>query len=322
MTISKWVKEFLSEGRLSVHQQGTHAKRKCFLNDADVKKMVLEEIRRTKPAERSLTVIEKYIHEVLVPSLLGVSVNKSSISEATVSKYRHEWGYAYRKNQKMIYFDAHEREDVVSYRNKWSLKMLSYMEKTGFYAGENEEEVMEPVLNFGEKKLVFVTHDKSTFYANDGKRDLWLLEGENYIRKKGSGSSIMVSEFQCPCHGTIKIEGWPSRTLFKVGDSKEGWCTSKNNMVDELKENAIGLFEALHPGCTAVFLFDNSSNHAAFADDALVASRMTLNEKPWSLSEKYQFRDTVYKSKTSGELISQSLFYEKEIKSVNNKKDA
>ncbi|KAG1569197.1 hypothetical protein G6F50_006604 [Rhizopus delemar] len=63
-------------------------------------------------------------------------------------------------------------------------------------------------------------------------------------------------------------------------------------MVEQLKEDAIGLFEALHPNCVAVFLFDNSSNHGAFADDALVASRMTLNEKPWPLSEKFQFRDT------------------------------
>ncbi|OAD06485.1 hypothetical protein MUCCIDRAFT_107062 [Mucor lusitanicus CBS 277.49] len=50
-------------------------------------------------------------------------------------------------------------------------------------------------------------------------------------------------------------------------------------MVKQLEEQAIGLFKALHPNCTAVFLFVNSSNHGAYSDDALVASRMTLNEK-------------------------------------------
>ncbi|CAJ0644875.1 13085_t:CDS:1, partial [Entrophospora sp. SA101] len=33
---------------------------------------------------------------------------------------------------------------------------------------------------------------------------------------------------------------------------------------------------ALYPDCIAVFAFDNSSNHAAFSNDALVAKRMNL----------------------------------------------
>ncbi|KAG0771949.1 hypothetical protein G6F22_016081 [Rhizopus arrhizus] len=177
--------------------------------------------------------------------------------------------------------------------------MLEYMEKMDFYSGETEEDVLEPnALPEGERKCVFVTHDESTFYANDGKNDMWLADGENYIRKKGPGLSIMVSEFQCPCHGTMKIQKWSSRKLFKAGTARDGWWTSKH-MVEQLKEDAIGLFEALHPNCVAVFLFDNSSNHGAFADDALVASRMTLNEKPWPLSEKFQFRDTVYISRST-----------------------
>ncbi len=40
--------------------------------------------------------------------------------------------------------------------------------------------------------MIFVTHDECTFYANDGKNDIWLEEGENYIRKKKVGASIMV----------------------------------------------------------------------------------------------------------------------------------
>jgi hypothetical protein len=85
-----------------------------------------------------------------------------------------------------------------------------------------------------------------------------------------------------------------------------------------LEENAIGLFEALHPGCVAVFLFDNSSNHGAYADDALVASRMTLNEKAWPITDKFQFRDTIA-TLTNNEQMSQSFFYEKEINSLDKR---
>ncbi|KAG1050699.1 hypothetical protein G6F43_007047 [Rhizopus delemar] len=239
--------------------------------------MVLEEIRRMKPTERSLVTIKKSIDEVVIPSKLGVIMQL--VPESTLSNYLHEWGYVYRKNQKTIYFDGHEREDMVEYRNVCSKRMLEYMEKMDFYSGETEEDVLEPnALPEGERKCVFVMHDESTFYANDGKNDVWLADGENYIRKKGPGLFIMMSEFQCPCYGTMKIQKWSSRKLFKTGIARDGWWTSKH-MVEQLKEDVISLFEALYPNCVAVFLFDNSSNHGAFADDALVASRMTLNEK-------------------------------------------
>ena len=91
-TIVKWAKEFLRDHKLSDHSQGKHSKRKCFLNDSDVKTMVLEEIRKTKPAERSLVVIKKYIEDVVVPSLLGVA--NRTVSETTISKYLYEWGYS------------------------------------------------------------------------------------------------------------------------------------------------------------------------------------------------------------------------------------
>ncbi|OAD06486.1 hypothetical protein MUCCIDRAFT_107063 [Mucor lusitanicus CBS 277.49] len=174
MTIVKWAKEFLREGELSDHSQGVHSKRESFINDSDVKAMVPEEIRMTKPAERSLICIGNNSQQVPVRG-----------------------GYAYRKNKKMIYFDGHERKDVVAYRILWSKRMMDHIQKMDFYSGEQEEVVLEPVLE----------EDESTLYANDGKNDLWLMEDENHIRKKDPGASIMVSEFQCPCHGTMKIQG-------------------------------------------------------------------------------------------------------------------
>jgi hypothetical protein len=63
----------------------------------------------------------------------------------------------------------------------------------------------------------------------------------------------------------------------------------------------------LYPSCKAVFLFDNSCNHGVFADDALVANRMTLNEKPWLITEKYQFKDTTVIF-IQWEVLNQSFF--------------
>ena len=42
-------------------------------------------------------------------------------------------------------------------------------------------------------------------------------------------------------------------------------------------ERMIGKFESLHQGSKGLFCFDQSSNHAAMPEDALVANRMNLN---------------------------------------------
>ncbi|CAG8751852.1 782_t:CDS:1, partial [Rhizophagus irregularis] len=49
------------------------------------------------------------------------------------------------------------------------------------------------------------------------------------------------------------------------------------HLFEQIEYKAIPIFEALYPDCIAMFAFDNSSNHAAFSKDALVASRMNLN---------------------------------------------
>ncbi|KAI7900629.1 uncharacterized protein BX663DRAFT_562974 [Cokeromyces recurvatus] len=160
------------------------------------------------------------------------------------------------------------------------------------YSVDDEANIVPPTLREGEKKIVLVTHDESTFYSNDGKLIRWCEQNETTILLKGSGGSIMVSEFMCPCHGTMrgKINGKEktSRKLFFAGSSKgkEGWWTCAH-LVKQLEKEAIPLFELLHPGCTGLFAFDQSSSHREFDKDALIASRMSSE-------------DTIFKDKPGG----------------------
>ena len=57
-----------------------------------------------------------------------------------------------------------------------------------------------------------------------------------------------------------------------------------------MKTKAIPIFEAIFPNCIALFAFDNSSNHAAYRSDALVASRMNLKPR----GKQLKMRDTVF----------------------------
>ena len=77
----------------------------------------------------------------------------------------------------------------------------------------------------------------------------------------------MVSEFQCPCHGTMRIKNWKSRKLFYTGTNHDGYWTWKD-MCEQLEDDVIPLFKRLHPGCQALFLLDQSSNHNAYAPSA------------------------------------------------------
>jgi hypothetical protein len=50
----------------------------------------------------------------------------------------------------------------------------------------------------GEKPIVFVTHNESTFNVNDGKRKIWKMDGINSLRPKRRRKGIMVSGFLTP----------------------------------------------------------------------------------------------------------------------------
>ncbi len=65
--------------------------------------------------------------------------------------------------------------------------------------------ILEPKLKSGEKEFVQVTHDECHFYANDGRRRIWVNKEENILRPKHLGRSIMVSAFLCPCHELLQL---------------------------------------------------------------------------------------------------------------------
>ena len=96
----------------------------------------------------------------------------------------------------------------------------------------------------------------------------------------------MVSEFLTEVDGRLKlkltdIEQYPTvpaeaREYLEPGKDREGYWTAEN-VLNQIKTKAIPIFEALYPNCISVFAFDNSSNHAIFAKDALVSKKMNLN---------------------------------------------
>ena len=80
-----------------------------------------------------------------------------------------------------------------------------------------------------------------------------------------------------------------SREIITPGINNDGWWKTED-LIRQIMEKAIPTFEVTHLNCIAVFAFDNAQSHAAFAKDALVASRM--NMKPGGNQPK--MRNTIF----------------------------
>ena len=326
--IQRWTKTYLIDGRLASFAQGAHGKRVSLLDDADIKEKCLQWLRVTKPHNRSPKALKEKLETDIFSETLGVS---TSVCLTTVTRYMNLWGFSLRSSGQQVYFDGHEREDVVAYRNAWAARMVEFRNYITEWEGDDMSIEIPPLnalVNQGYmKRVVLVTHDECTFYSNDGVNKFWLQKNESVMKKKGQGASIMVSDFLCACHGSLKLTPEQAdelklpqyaRTIIIPGKNKDGWWKSED-MVKQLTDKAIPIFEYLHPGCTGLFMFDQSTNHNAYRLDALVASRMTLKPK---IEKTYCFKDGYYfKDNTK---ISQSMFEDREgvrtfkgIKTVN-----
>ena len=98
---------------------------------------------------------------------MGIETKKT-ISVETARIWLHNLGWDYKDHSKNIYFDGHERDDVVTYRNQFINQMINLRPRFTVYEGEDMEKIIPPILSPNICELVPVTHNESIFYANDG----------------------------------------------------------------------------------------------------------------------------------------------------------
>ena len=64
---------------------------------------------------------------------------------------------------------------------------------------------LSPTLQPREKEHVLVVQDETVFHTNEYRRQSWLAQDQQPIRKKGSGQAIHVSDFISETVGRIKL---------------------------------------------------------------------------------------------------------------------
>ena len=111
-------------------------------------------------------------------------------------------------HHKGVYFDGHERDDVVESRQQFLDRLVVLDDKTR--TGDTTPDIPE-----GEKPLIRVVHE-STFYSNADRSRYWCDNDSQVLKQKSLGSSIMVSDFIDEMDGYLRHDGKETRVLLET----------------------------------------------------------------------------------------------------------
>jgi transposase len=255
-------------------QQGLNIKTSSIITDEHVQSFLLSHLRLMKDEDRTPEKFRDMCNHELFSK---ISNAPESISIKTSCRWMKFLGFKLKSMTKGYYTDGHNREDVAEYRDEVFLpRMLEYERRMEDYTGEDMSTVIAPELREGEKRVVLITHDESTFYCCEGKPMLWMENGKNKLLPKTKGTSIMASGFVCPCHGMFRDDTRQSFQLFEAGKNREGWFTNKDIVAQF--EPLVPLIKSLHPDCEIVIAFDNSMTHHAKVPDGLDVTNLKMSD--------------------------------------------
>ncbi|KAF9258948.1 hypothetical protein L218DRAFT_1080196 [Marasmius fiardii PR-910] len=215
------------------------------------------------------TVTSKAFQQALINNIFPQLNIDKSLSIRTACRWLIRLGWRLTQLWKGVYMDGHEREDVVKYRNKVFLPIMVEYERrmARWELTDDALTHIPPVLRLGEKEIIPQFHDKSTFHMNDFRTTAWLAEGQTVLQKKGRGHFG---------HMQMAISLDKAHHIIYPGANGDAWWDTKQ-LLEQVKE-AISIFNEAHPGCTALFIFDQSSAHASLAPDALHAFEMNKSD--------------------------------------------
>ena len=202
--LRSWILQFLNSGKLPLHRYGTY--RSSILDDEDFSRDIqlhLLEIGK-KGYIRAQDIVD-YVATPEVQKQLGTKAR--TIHQCTACRWLKKLNWRYTRKKKGMYIDGHERDDVVAYRTEFIRRWKEYEKRFLIYDTDGNivnKLVGFPVPQIGRFRLILVTHDESTFYANDRRKTKWVHTTEVAVAEpKGEGVSIMVSDLLVPEWGRL-----------------------------------------------------------------------------------------------------------------------
>ena len=314
-SIRGWADDWLREGKFQDYVQGQHVKTETVITQEGVQAMLRGKLRKMNDEDRTPEAFMTLLNSSLLSEIDGAP---TSVCAETARRWMIILDFRATKAGKGYYVDAHEREDIVQYRQQVFLpRLLELEQKMRIYHGDNMENFTDPTLKAGEKRVVLITHDESTFNCSMARRIYWMEGKKRKCLPKCKGQSIMVSGFVCDCHGfmidpddstnqsfclfeagTGTVHNTPFSSfealLFltsptSLSTAREGWWDTAD-MASQV-EKMIPLAQKLHPDCHLVLALDNSMNHHGKAPDGLDVKHPSTNLSDGGKNQRRQIRD-------------------------------
>ena len=252
--------------------RGRHPKWVSFMADEDIQQevrtFVLDNGYRKGEANLTLQQLATWIKEKYMVE----------VCTSTVSNWLHDLGFSFTKISKGVYFDGHERDDVVEDRQ-------AYLNQLQMYAPRMWTS-HSPAPNPSCRPVIRVFHDESTFYANADQSCYWTDGSRPVLKQKSLGQAIMVSDFVEEVGGLLEHDGKKARLLLET--QTDGYFN--NDMLLAQVTETVNIFEAKYPIAQGIFIFDHAPSHMKGPEDALNVDKMNVRD-----GGKQPFlRDTVW----------------------------
>lgn len=202
--VCSWTKVWIEKRELPQSARGRHAKVKSLLDDPIVAAELWTYLRSNKWAmnpgklaqfsknELIPSAANKYLRQIICDEMpqglkkymeyelfpqIHLKVSRG-ISLSTARQWMHKEGFWYISYAKGLYYDGHDRPDVVEYRQKYFLPMMQKHKErlVKYIVGDVDKEVIVTPQNYIERHLVLAPHDETTSQANDGHDMGWVLD--------------------------------------------------------------------------------------------------------------------------------------------------
>ncbi|POW18266.1 hypothetical protein PSHT_05996 [Puccinia striiformis] len=202
--IQKQAQHVLIHKELYFSQAGKGAAQPSLLDDNEIHTLVYKWSVKQQPGQASPRSFQlQVMNNVILPEL---GCNKT-ISEVTTTNWMLKLRFRPQTYAKCIYFDGHERPDVIKSRVKYLSDVSQLRKYSQTYGGDDLETAIQinPVLLQDRKQTVFVYHDESTVHANERPKSTWLLPGCQDFRSKSLGRLIHISDFIVETTGRLEL---------------------------------------------------------------------------------------------------------------------
>jgi hypothetical protein len=162
--IRRWANDYYKNGAITTSNRGKHSKVLSPLDVDEVREDCLMWLRNKNKNALSSNLFQQLLDDYLKRK--GFLAEESSISLTTTQAWLHKLNFKMWEYKKGLYYDGHEREDVVQNRQQFLVTMEAHERRVIKYEYNDETKIntiTEPELLPGEKKLVMVVHDECCF---------------------------------------------------------------------------------------------------------------------------------------------------------------